>query len=90
MRSSVIRSLPPKPKPVEAPATQRDLHEGRSNGSGLRSLTSEVTTLRALSTSKCRQKGRAWRVNRMESEGSLKRFELLGKFRTVELLKWNR
>ena len=39
MRSSVIRTLPPKPKPVEAPATQRDLHEARSNGSGLRGST---------------------------------------------------
>src|SRR5258706_8830992 len=28
-RTSVIRTLPPKPKPVELPATQRDLHEAR-------------------------------------------------------------
>ena len=45
MRSSVIRTLPPKPKPVEPPATQRDWHEARATGGGLRGQVAPVSAM---------------------------------------------
>jgi len=45
VRSSVIRVLPPKPKPVDTQATQRVFHETRANGSELRSSVAPISAV---------------------------------------------
>src|SRR2546427_3939545 len=45
IRTSVIRTLPPKPKPTEPPATQRDLHEHKGNSGGLRNPAAPVAAM---------------------------------------------
>jgi chromosomal replication initiator protein len=43
VRSSVIRVLPPKPKPVDVQAPQRAFHEVRANGSDLRNAVMPIS-----------------------------------------------
>jgi chromosomal replication initiator protein len=43
VRSSVIRVLPPKPKPVDVQAPQRAFHEVRTNGSDLRNAVMPIS-----------------------------------------------
>jgi chromosomal replication initiator protein len=45
VRSAVIKTLPPKSKPAEAPATPREVREHKSNGSEPRSLSAPISAV---------------------------------------------
>ena len=45
VRSAVIKTLPPKSKPAEAPAAPREVREHKGNGSELRSLSAPISAV---------------------------------------------
>src|SRR5215213_7410336 len=45
VRSSVIRVLPPKPKPVDIQAGQREFHQVKANGSELRNSVGPISAV---------------------------------------------